>query len=904
MMALRRLQHNVASAEASRGVTMAISSNFSRTYNLSLGLRVPLLVLVVGSTLGCGDDSSGGNGNGTGGASATGTGGSTDAATGGAMGVGGATTGLVPGSGTGGASGILYGTGGSGIGGSGVVGSGGVSQGTGVPATGGATGVGVGSTGGATAAPATGGATGTTVGTGGATGTQVGTGGATTGSGGSVTGTGGATTSVGTGGSTATVEFPGWINANGSLPAGSNAFAIQGDWYAFSDGATSDQTGNPYREGVGYCITGEAAGDEDYGAHWGVGMGLDLNGVDGEKLPYEYTGKITGFRIKLEGEVPTDPQVKFVNNLESDVPPFITATVGESVVYPIAEAQVPLDWDVENAGEVVDDGVLYSIQVQVSGADAAGPIDLCITEFEPIYDPTTGPVVADGPYINSDGFMMVDDNAYGIQGPVYAIGDGNSTTQSGNPYSEGKYCVAGEFSGADADWGAGIAFDLNKAPGGGERLAYANDGTIEGFRIGLSGSTPGTARIQFVINEPQEGNQPFLSAVLNTTMDYRIDWAQVPSSWDVSDAGLKVGASIYTVQLYLDGSDPGPFEVCIDEFLPLSAAEIGTEAAPAAAGYTGARTVDEAILDQEYAYWKAHHFRDCGDGSACVPRDEGDCISEGVGYGMLLAVAFDDQAAFDKLWKYYSSHKNTQGVMDWQTSACGEVIGSGSATDGELDAAMALIQANCRWGGTYGGDADTLIGAILNSEVETCSNRTVLKGGTGFGACAQTNPSYFAPGYFKVFQARTGDATWGTLVTDGYALLGDLQAKMNGLVPDWSDAAGNPLSGDKGQYGPDASRTPWRVATDYAWYGEAKAVTVLDQFSAHVDANGGIQRLFTPNSNFRGGVALSGIHQEAGKAQEYTDAWLTTSADDNSYFPGTLRPIYMLLAANRFPNGC
>ena len=186
----------------------------------------------------------------------------------------------------------------------------------------------------------------------------------------------------------------------------------------------------------------------------------------------------------------------------------------------------------------------------------------------------------------------------------------------------------------------------------------------------------------------------------------------------------------------------------------------------------------------------------------------------------------------------------------------------------------------------------------------TCNNKTVLKPGDNFGGCEETNPSYFAPAYYKVFQSLTGDSTWENLVNDGYTMLAALQAAMNGLVPDWSDADGNPQSGDRGSYGPDASRTPWRVATDYVWNNEPRAVTFLDSLSSYIDSNGGIPSLFEPNSNYRGALAMSGWHQTSTKAQEYTDAWLTTSVDDESYFPGTLRPIYLLLAAHQFPKGC
>jgi endo-1,4-beta-D-glucanase Y len=231
-------------------------------------------------------------------------------------------------------------------------------------------------------------------------------------------------------------------------------------------------------------------------------------------------------------------------------------------------------------------------------------------------------------------------------------------------------------------------------------------------------------------------------------------------------------------------------------------------------------------------------------------------------------------------------------------------MAEGSATDGELDAAMALIQASCRWGGTYDAEAKELIAAIKGSELASCSGSTVLKPGDNFGGCDRTNPSYVAPAYFKVFATLTNDTSWNTVANDGYALLATLQGKQSGLVPDWSDGSGNPAAGDEGAYGPDASRTPWRIATDYAWFNEPKAVTFLNNLATYVDANGGVARLFEPNSNYRGALAMSALPATSAKAQEYTDAWLTTAVDDESYFPGTLRPLYLLLLAHRFPKSC
>jgi len=697
-----------------------------------------------------------------------------------------------------------------------------------------------------------------------------------------------------------------YINPDGKVDPAENAFGIQGNWYAFGDGITSEETGNPYRDGA-YCITGNAPGDGDFTTHWGAGIGLDLNYVDGEKLPYELEGRLNGFRMKIEGEAPVAPRVTFVNSLEEDTNPFTLAVVGEGKDYWIAEARVPFDWSVANAGSVVDNGVLYSLQVLVPGGDAAGPIDICITEFQPLYDPTHVAAEPEGtPFINSDAFIDPEKNPYGIVGPVYAITDGNSSSQRGNPYKDGKYCIAGEFTGSTDDWGAGIAFDLNRVPGT-TRAGFQHEGKIEGFLIALSGHSPGRARIQYVINEPQEDGQPFLEAHLNTTMGYRLDWAQIPASWDVPGAGTVVGDEVFVLQVFLESGTAGPFEVCIEDFQPATAEELAIAAEPAASGYQGAITIDDAILEREYELWKSLRYQDCGDGSACVPRDEGDCISEGTGYGMLLAVGFDDRDAFDKLWTYYTRHRNGANLMAWRSNACGSTIDSGAATDGDIDAAMALIQAACKWGGNYETDARGVISALRNSAIDTSCGSTVLKPGEGFGGCGRTNPSYYAPGYFKIFQQMTGDSAWGNLVNDGYTMLAAQQSRNNGMVTDWCDASGNAMGGLNGEevrYGPDASRTPWRVAIDYMWNGDERAVTFLNNVAGYVEDNGGVARLFTPNSNFRGAVAFSAIHQDPVKAKEWADAWLTTAVDDETYFPGTLRAVYMLLAANRFPSGC
>ena len=92
-------------------------------------------------------------------------------------------------------------------------------------------------------------------------------------------------------------------------------------------------------------------------------------------------------------------------------------------------------------------------------------------------------------------------------------------------------------------------------------------------------------------------------------------------------------------------------------------------------------------------------------------------VSEGIAYGMLLLVYMDNdenntQPKFDKIWAYYNNFLDPKGLMNWKISGFSQPTSDGrnSATDAELDAAVALMQAYKQWGDEkYLNDAKTLI---------------------------------------------------------------------------------------------------------------------------------------------------------------------------------------------------
>jgi endo-1,4-beta-D-glucanase Y len=267
----------------------------------------------------------------------------------------------------------------------------------------------------------------------------------------------------------------------------------------------------------------------------------------------------------------------------------------------------------------------------------------------------------------------------------------------------------------------------------------------------------------------------------------------------------------------------------------------------------------------------------------------------------------NDRTFFDGLFKYYNDHLDSNGLMNWKTGVC-EAPGNNNqnaASDAELDAAMALIQANARWSdGGYLDKAKDLAGKIIKFETEDCSGRKVLKPGDSWGGChgsdQRINPSYFAVGYYRVFASKFSDqaSTWNALINGSYDLFAIYQARMNGLVPDWSGADG----GDNGsKYSWDACRTPWRVMIDYAYTGEPKARTFMEGVRTWFDANSSTLSMEQTNSAFHGAFALAAAYDQA-KFDAAMTTWLNLKGDDVPYFQATLRLLSLLAAAGKFPS--
>jgi hypothetical protein len=118
-----------------------------------------------------------------------------------------------------------------------------------------------------------------------------------------------------------------------------------------------------------------------------------------------------------------------------------------------------------------------------------------------------------------------------------------------------------------------------------------------------------------------------------------------------------------------------------------------------------------------------------------------DVRTEGLSYGMMIAVQLDHQKEFNALWKFakrfmYHDRGPLRGYFTWHTAydgsmtrADGSVIrGAGPAPDGEEWFTMALFFAAHRWGNgegifNYEAEAQGLLRTMLHKDEEPTTAR-------------------------------------------------------------------------------------------------------------------------------------------------------------------------------------
>jgi endo-1,4-beta-D-glucanase Y len=288
-----------------------------------------------------------------------------------------------------------------------------------------------------------------------------------------------------------------------------------------------------------------------------------------------------------------------------------------------------------------------------------------------------------------------------------------------------------------------------------------------------------------------------------------------------------------------------------------------------------------------------------------------------MGYGMLAAVYMGDQSTFDQLLAYVNAHLDSKGLMNWCLTSSGTVVGSFSATDADEDIIWALLMASDQWNSaSYLTTAQTMIGVMRHNSL---LNDGTLEIGDNANTTDMMHHDYFSPAYYRVFTEATGDTFWATYVVNtNYTHLANVTGSY-GLVPDASNfedmiASANPTTciDCSPNYGYDACRTPWRIAMDYCFNAEPRALTYLQKIGAFFDGqkvanigdgytSTGTKTSSNQNMAFIGPAGVAGM---AGWPNLLNDAFnfgvSNPGAGNAAYFPQSLRVVTMLMMSGNF----
>lgn len=215
-----------------------------------------------------------------------------------------------------------------------------------------------------------------------------------------------------------------------------------------------------------------------------------------------------------------------------------------------------------------------------------------------------------------------------------------------------------------------------------------------------------------------------------------------------------------------------------------------------------------------------------------------DVRTEGMSYGLMIAVQFDRKDIFDCLWRWskkYMQHQEglLKGYFAWSCQTDGTRNAQGSASDGELYYVTSLIFASNRWGNSTGINYLAEAQNILNCSMQkigmervapliNLEHQLITFTPDPFGG-RFTDPSYHIPAFYEVWARWAEDGRsefWRVCARKSREYLHKSIHPVTGLNPDYNNYDGT-LLGSKRVIGDafrfDSWRVPMNIALDYSW---------------------------------------------------------------------------------------
>ncbi|PZD97156.1 xylanase [Paenibacillus sambharensis] len=215
-----------------------------------------------------------------------------------------------------------------------------------------------------------------------------------------------------------------------------------------------------------------------------------------------------------------------------------------------------------------------------------------------------------------------------------------------------------------------------------------------------------------------------------------------------------------------------------------------------------------------------------------------DVRSEGMSYGMMMAVQMDKQEEFNRLWYYAKTFmQHTDGrykdYFAWHCKPDGTRLSQGPAPDGEEFFAMALFFASNRWGDgpepyNYAEQARRILRACVH-QGEDGEGDPMWDPATKLikfvPESSFSDPSYHLPHFYELFALYADEQDrpfWKEAAAASRAYLHKACHPVTGLSAEYANYDGSPADiqphGDFRHFFSDAYRTAANIALDWEWF--------------------------------------------------------------------------------------
>lgn len=215
-----------------------------------------------------------------------------------------------------------------------------------------------------------------------------------------------------------------------------------------------------------------------------------------------------------------------------------------------------------------------------------------------------------------------------------------------------------------------------------------------------------------------------------------------------------------------------------------------------------------------------------------------DVRTEGMSYGMMMAVQMNKKEEFDRLWNFsktFMQHKEGPyaNYFAWHCKPDGTRISQGPAPDGEEFFAMVLFFAASRWGDgpepyNYSEQARTILRACLHQgangegdpmwDPETKLIKFIPES-------KFSDPSYHLPHFYELFALLADERDmkfWREAAKASRAYLHTACHPETGLAPEYANYDGTPAEpqphGDFRHFYSDSYRVAANIALDWVWF--------------------------------------------------------------------------------------